>query len=164
MQLTLRHEPTLSHEGFHAPASVSRSGSARFIDLHAVGFTACGDASGDANGFAGIQNDFNYTQFDFQPPWSICKASHNGIEFDKIAIGETSDKQEVPAGLDYVLMVAAWADPDCKPENCLPIATKNEEELVKGQTRTIAINLPSHQGPCPPEGTAPIPPNNTTAS
>jgi hypothetical protein len=53
--------------------------------------------------------------------------------------------------------VAAWDDPTCAPENCLPIASKNEEEVVAGQSRTIAINMPNHQGPCPPEGVPPIP-------
>jgi MoxR-like ATPase len=54
-------------------------------------------------------------------------------------------------------MVAAWDDPSCALENCLPIASKNEEEVVDGQRRTIVIGLPNHQGPCPPEGVPPIP-------
>ena len=29
--------------------------------------------------------------------------------------------------------------------------------MVTDQHRTIAINMPNHQGPCPPEGVQPIP-------
>ena len=56
-----------------------------------------------------------------------------------------------------MLLVAAYGDATCAAENCLPIASKNEEEVVSGQQRTIALNMPNHQGPCPPEGVAPIP-------
>jgi hypothetical protein len=104
-----------------------------------------------------IKNDFDNPEMDFNPPWTICEAYYLGAEFGPVDIGETSAAQEVDPGLDYVLMVAAWDDPTCAPENCLPIASKNEEEVVSGQTRTIAINLPNHQGPCPPEGVPPIP-------
>jgi len=104
-----------------------------------------------------IKNDFNNPEMAFNPPWTICKSSFMGVEFGKIGIGETSEEKEVDAGMDYVLMVAAWDDPDCSPEHCLPIASKNEEEVVANQQRTIAINLPNHQGPCPPEGVEPIP-------
>ncbi len=54
-------------------------------------------------------------------------------------------------------MVAAWGDPTCSSAKSLPIASKNKEEVVGGQTRTIAIGMSNHQGPCPPEGVAPIP-------
>ena len=66
---------------------------------------------------------------------------------------------EADAGLDYVLMVCAWEDPSCAAEHCLPIASKNEEETIAGQERTIVINVPNHQGPCPPEalGIPPVP-------
>ncbi|MGC9043051.1 MAG: hypothetical protein ACP5KG_04265 [Myxococcota bacterium] len=104
-----------------------------------------------------IKNDFNNPEMERRPPWTICKANYRGVEFGKIGLGETSDEKEVEAGLDYVLMVAAWNDPDCNPEHCLPIASKNEEEVVKGQHRVININAPNHQGPCPPEGVKPIP-------
>ena len=105
-----------------------------------------------------IKNDFNNAKIEgFQPPWTICEASYLDTALGKIAIGETSAEKEVSPGLDYVLMVAAWDDPTCAPENCLPIASKNEEEAVDGQSRTIAINMPNHQGPCPPEGVPPIP-------
>lgn len=105
-----------------------------------------------------IQNDFNDPQITgFQPPWTLCKSSYRGIDFGKIDIGATSAARSVSAGLDYVLMVAAWDDPTCNPANCLPIASKNEEEVVAGQSRTIAIGMPNHQGPCPPEGVPPIP-------
>ncbi|MFH1131729.1 MAG: hypothetical protein V1754_10360 [Pseudomonadota bacterium] len=104
-----------------------------------------------------IQNDFDNPEMDFQPPWIICKCSYLGVEFGKIGIGETSAGHEVVAGLDYILMVAAWDDATCASENSLPIASKYEEEVVNGQNRKIAINLPNHQGPCPPEGVPPIP-------
>lgn len=104
-----------------------------------------------------IQNDFNNPEMTFQPPWTICESSYLGVDFGKVTLDASSAELEVPAGLDYVLMVAAWDDPECNPENCLPIASRNEEETVDGQTRTIDINLPNHQGPCPPEGVEPIP-------
>ncbi len=105
-----------------------------------------------------LKNDFNNAEIEgFQPPWTICEASYLGTSFGHIGIGETSAEAEVDPGLDYVLMVAAWDDPTCAPEHCLPIASRNEEEVVAGQSRTIAINLPNHQGPCPPEGVPPIP-------
>ena len=74
-----------------------------------------------------------------------------------IGLGQTSTQKEVTPGLDHVLLVAAYGDATCAAENCLPIASKNEEEVVSGQQRTIALNMPNHQGPCPPEGVAPIP-------
>jgi hypothetical protein len=105
-----------------------------------------------------INNDFNDPAITtFQPPWTICKSSYQGVEFGKIEIGKTSDPHDVPAGLDYVLMVAAWNDPTCSADKSLPIATKNKEEVVSGQTRTIAVAMSNHQGPCPPEGVPPIP-------
>ena len=115
--------------------------------------------SDDEQGTATVQikNDFNNPEMDFQPPWTICKVSYLGVEFGKIDIGETSEPKQVQPGMDYVLMVAAWDDPTCAPEHCLPIASKEEEEVVDGQTRTISINLANHQGPCPPEGVPPIP-------
>jgi|GEM_PF-804723 len=120
---------------------------------------ACGssdDTSSPAH--VRIMNDFNDPQItSFQPPWTICKSSFQGVEFGKIEIGQTSDTQDVPPGLDYVLMVAAWDDPSCSPAKSLPIATKNKEEVVSGQIRTIAVGMTNHQGPCPPEGVPPIP-------
>lgn len=110
----------------------------------------CGGGSGSAT--VGIRNDFGT-----MPPWTICHANYLDVEFGTIAIGATSDPQEVSPGLDYVLMVAAWDDPSCAPENCLPIATAGEEEVVDGQVRTITVAMANHQGPCPPEGVAPIP-------
>jgi len=116
---------------------------------------ACGGDAGKAH--VSIKNDFNNPQMSFQPPWTICRSSYLGVDFGQIAIGETSAEKQVTPGLDYVLMVAAWNDPTCSPAHALPIATANEEEVVDGQTRTIAINLANHQGACPPEGVAPIP-------
>ncbi len=110
----------------------------------------CGGEGGSAT--VSIENGFGT-----MPPWTICHANYLDVEFGKIAIGATSAPQGVQPGLDYVLMVAAWGDPDCKQENCLPIATKTEEEVVDGQTRTITIAMANHQGPCPPEGVPPIP-------
>jgi len=104
-----------------------------------------------------LKNDFDNPEMDFQPPWTICESSYQGAEFGKLLAGETSDAKEVDPGLDYVLMVAAWDDTGCDPEHCLPIASKNEEEVAAGQKRTISINLPNHQGACPPEGVPPIP-------
>lgn len=109
--------------------------------------------------YVSIKNDFNNPNIERKPPWTICKANYRGVEFGKINIGETSAEKEVEAGLDYVLMVAAWNDPACHSEHSLPIASKNEEEIVKGQHRVININVPNHQGPCPPEGIQPIPEN-----
>jgi len=121
-----------------------------------AGAAGCDDGD-EAVAWVEIKNDFDNPEMDFQPPWTICKSSYLGVEFSKIERGETSEELEVSPGLDYVLMVAAWNNPDCDPENCLPIASRNEEEVVDGQSRTIFINLPNHQGPCPPEGVQPIP-------
>jgi hypothetical protein len=104
-----------------------------------------------------IANNFNDTTLDRRPPWTICKCNYQGVEFGKILIGDTSAAHEVTAGLDYVLMVASWSDTACTTSNCLPIASKVEEEVVEGQTRTIVINANNHQGPCPPTGVEPIP-------
>jgi hypothetical protein len=104
-----------------------------------------------------LKNDFNNPEMAYQPPWTICESSYLDVEFGKLGIGETSAEKDVPPGLGYVLMVAAWDDPTCAPENCLPIASKNEEEVVDGQGRTISVNMANHQGPCPPEGVQPIP-------
>jgi hypothetical protein len=121
-----------------------------------VAAAGCGLA-GEEMANVRIKNDFNNPELAFQPPWTICAASYLDVEFGKVGTGQTSAAREVVPGLDYVLMVAAWDDPACAPEHCLPIASKNEEEVVEGQSRTIAINLPNHQGPCPPEGVQPIP-------
>lgn len=123
----------------------------------AFAFGAAGCGQDDGLALVQIKNDFNNPEMDFQPPWTICESSYLGVEFGQVGTAETSAKQEVAPGLDYVLMVAAWDDPTCAAENCLPIASRSEEEVVDGQTRTIAINLPNHQGPCPPEGVQPIP-------
>ena len=119
----------------------------------------CGDGSDDESETATIslRNDFDNPEFDRMPPWTICEAYYGGTDFGTVGIGETSQPLTVSPGLDYVYMVAAWDDPSCTPENCLPIASRQEEEVVPGQTRTIAINVPNHQGPCPPEGVEPIP-------
>ena len=125
------------------------------LSFVAVTLAACSDDLGTAHVM--IKNDFDNPEMTYQPPWTICESSYLGVEFGKLGTGETSALQTVTPGLDYVLMVAAWDDPTCAPENCLPIASKNEEEVVDGQSRTIAINLSNHQGACPPEGVAPIP-------
>jgi hypothetical protein len=110
---------------------------------------ACGSESEDP-ATVSIENDFDNTSFERQPPWHICKAHYRGAEFENIALGETSIAQEASAGMDYVLMVCAWDDPTCSADHVLPIASKNEEETVPGQERTIILNVPNHQGPCPP--------------
>ena len=117
---------------------------------------ACDDDTSD-NAWVIIHNDFDNPEMDRNPPWTICESFYGGTEFGSVAIGEESQELEVTSGLENVLMVAAWDDPSCAPEHCLPIASRNEEEVVPGQHRTIAINMPNHQGPCPPEGVAPIP-------
>jgi hypothetical protein len=105
-----------------------------------------------------LKNGFNNPELTgFQPPWTICRSSYRGVEFGQLGLGETSDGHDVPAGLDHVLMVAAWDDPSCDPARSLPIATKAKEEVVSGQTRTITVGMTNHQGPCPPEGVPPIP-------
>jgi hypothetical protein len=122
-------------------------------------FLAAGGCGGsdESVGYASIKNDFNNPQMSFQPPWTICRSSYLGVDFGPIPLDSASGEREVKPGLDYVLMVAAWKDPACAAEHALPIASKSEEEIVSGQHRTIAINLASHQGSCPPEGVAPIP-------
>lgn len=126
--------------------------------LVAVSVLSCGDSGDDsASAYVSIKNDFNNESMSYKPPWTICECSYMGVDFGKILLGETSAEKAAAPGLDYVLMVAAWNDPDCNPDNCLPIASKNEEEVVADQHRTIALNMPNHQGPCPPEGVQPIP-------
>jgi hypothetical protein len=110
---------------------------------------ACGSESEDP-AMVSIENDFDNPDFERSPPWHICKAHYRGAEFENIALSETSSPQEASAGLDYVLMVCAWADPTCSADHVLPIASKNEEETIAGQERTIVLNTPNHQGPCPP--------------
>jgi hypothetical protein len=130
--------------------------------------SGCGSDSGSVTGsdagiptgdiaYATIKNDFNNPEMSFKPPWTICRSSYLGVDFGPIALDATSPELPVTPGLDNVLMVAAWNDPTCSPAKALPIASKNPEEIVTGQHRTIAINMPNHQGACPPEGVAPIP-------
>jgi hypothetical protein len=129
-----------------------------FGSILAAGFLmGCDGSEENVTAQVSIKNDFNNQAMSYQPPWTICEVSYLGASFGKLGTGEVSSPQTVKPGLDYVLMVAAWEDPTCAPENCLPIASKNEEEVVDGQTRTIAINMPNHQGPCPPTGVPPIP-------
>lgn len=104
-----------------------------------------------------LDNDFDNPDLPRQPLWTICTSSYLDVEFGRVGWGETSDERVVRPGLDYVLMVAAWDDPTCSAGNCLPLASRNEEEVVDGQTRTIVLNLPNHQGPCPPTGVEPMP-------
>jgi hypothetical protein len=111
----------------------------------------------EAQAVVRIKNDFNNPDLDRKPPWTICECSYRDVEFGKVLMGDTSAAREVEPGLDYVLMVLAWNDTACSTRNCLPVASRNEEEVVGGQVRTIAINAPNHQGPCPPEGIEPIP-------
>ena len=126
--------------------------------LLALATAACGsDDNKTKSAHAAIMNDFNNATMAYQPPWTICKSSYLGVEFGQIALGATSPEETVTPGLDNVLMVAAWDDPTCTPAKSLPLASQNEEEIVDGQHRTIAINMMNHQGPCPPQGTAPIP-------
>jgi hypothetical protein len=127
--------------------------------LVGLGTLGCGSDDGDSTkqAFASIKNDFNNPSMAYQPPWTICQSSYLGVEFGPIGTGATSAEKPVAPGLDNVLMVAAWNDPTCAPATCLPLASKHEEEIVDGQHRSIAINMANHQGPCPPEGTAPIP-------
>lgn len=110
---------------------------------------ACGSESEDP-ATVSIENDFDNPDSPRQPPWHICKAHYRGAEFENIALGATSAPQEAAAGLDYVLMVCAWDDPTCAAETVLPIASKNEEETISGQERTIVLDVLNHQGPCPP--------------
>ena len=121
-----------------------------------LSLACCGSESEDP-ATVSIENDFDNPEFERQPPWHICKAYYRGAEFENIALGATSASQETAAGLDYVYMVAAWEDPTCAVEHCLPVASKNEEETIAGQERTIVINVPNHQGPCPPDALG-IPP------
>ena len=124
-----------------------------------VSTSACGSNDDDKNATAtvSIKNDFNNPDMAYQPPWTICESYYLGQQFGKIGLGDTSDAKKVVPGLDYVLMVAAWDDTSCDPNNALPLASASEEEIVSGQTRTIALNMMNHQGPCPPQGVEPIP-------
>jgi len=117
----------------------------------------CGGLDEEEPAHASIKNDFNNPEMPRKPPWTICRSSYLGADFGRIDLGATSLEVEVRAGLDHVLMAAAYEDPTCAVENMLPIASKNEEEILPGQHRTIFINMPNHQGPCPPEGVAPVP-------
>lgn len=129
-----------------------------FVAVLAVLGAAAGCVQADEEqALVRLHNDFDNPETPFQPPWTICESSYLGVEFGHVDIGEQSEELAVAPGLDVVLMVAAWEDPTCAAENCLPIASRNEEEVVDGQARTIAINMPNHQGPCPPEGVPPIP-------
>ena len=134
---------------------------ATFLVLWIVGvcFLSC-DSTGPedrATATVRIKNYFNNPYNAFNPPWTIMQCSYRGVQFGKIGIGDSSDAKTVEPGLDYVLMVASWDDTAGDPAHCLPIANKNEEEVVDGQTRTIVIQLTNHQGPCPPQGVQPIP-------
>lgn len=122
-----------------------------------AGLSGCGEEADEGSATVSVMNDFNNPNMAYQPPWTICESYYLGVEFGHIDLGETSVEQDLIPGLGYVLMVAAWNDPDCNPMNCLPIASRNEEEVVDGQTRTVTLNMPNHQGPCPPEGIEPIP-------
>jgi hypothetical protein len=125
--------------------------------LGTILLAGCGsDTSNTAT--VAIKNDFNNPAIvGFQPPWTICQSSYRGVSFGQILIGATSVQKDVEAGIDNVLMVAAWDDPTCDPAHSLPIASAIAEETVPGQQRTIAIGMTNHQGPCPPEGVPPIP-------
>jgi hypothetical protein len=120
---------------------------------------ACSSNDDDKSATAtvSIKNDFNNADMAYQPPWTICESYYLAQQFGKIGLGATSDAMKVVPGLDYVLMVAAWDDTSCNPKNALPLASAHEEEIVNGHTRTIALNMMNHQGPCPPEGVEPIP-------
>ena len=127
------------------------------LTLPLVAVLGLGCDDGDDVAYVAIHNYFDNPDNSFNPPWTICESSYLGVEFGTIEIGATTAELRVTPGLDYVLMVAAWDDPTCDPANALPIASKVEEEVVTGQHRTIVIALSNHQGPCPPEGVAPIP-------
>ena len=128
-----------------------------FVALLASVIISCNTIEPPEPATVRIKNDFNNPSLDRRPPWIICKCSYRGVDFGKILLGDSSDVHEVDPGLDYVLMVASWDDTACSTQHCLPIASKIEEEVVEGQTRTITLNAPNHQGPCPPEGVPPIP-------
>ena len=127
------------------------------LALLLVATVGCETDDDEALATVQLKNDFNNPEMDFQPPWTLCESSYRGVEFGKLLAGKISEPEKVAPGLDFVLMIAAWDDTSCAFEHCLPLASKNEEEVVQGQTRTIAINLPNHQGACPPEGVPPIP-------
>ena len=114
-------------------------------------------AGGDDEAFATVtlENDFDDPDFPM-PPWTICEAHYGGTYYDEaLSPGDVGTAQPVDPGLDYVYMVASFGDPSC--ESPAPLATRMEEETLPGQTRTIAISVPNHQGPCPPMGVPPIP-------
>ena len=104
-----------------------------------------------------IENDFNDPEVAYSPPWTLCDVSYLGTQFGQINLGQTSAAKTVTPGNDYVLIVAAWNDPTCSQANLVPIASEAMEEVVSGQTLTIVMEMNNHQGPCPPEGVAPIP-------
>jgi len=127
------------------------------LGLNALAMIGCDSDEASEQAYVTLKNDFNNDEFERKPPWTICEAWYNETYFHgPFAWGESSEEQSVNVGLGYVYMVLAWNDPDCAPEHCLPVASKNEEEVVSGQQRVININVPNHQGPCPPEGVQPI--------
>jgi hypothetical protein len=123
-----------------------------------VSMVACSSNDDDksASATVSIKNDFNDAEMAYQPPWTLCESYYLGQQFGRIGLGDTSDSKKVTPGLDYVLMVAAWDDTSCNAQNALPLASASEEEIVSGQTRTIALNMMNHRGPCPPTGVEPI--------
>jgi hypothetical protein len=117
----------------------------------------CGSGSEPDIAYASIKNDFNNPEMAKKPQWTLCRSSYLGVDFGRVDLDATSAEAAVPAGFDHVLMAAAWEDPTCTAVKMLPIASKNEEEILPGQHRTLSINVANHQGPCPPEGVAPVP-------
>ncbi|HJL42046.1 MAG TPA: hypothetical protein RMG48_12155 [Myxococcales bacterium LLY-WYZ-16_1] len=120
----------------------------------AVSQLACG---GEDAAVASIRNGFDDPSADRQPPWTFCETRYNGVDFGRIAFGAESEAREVQPGFDFVLMVASFGDPGCPMATVLPLASRVREETVAGQRRTITIDLPNHQGPCPPMGIQPLP-------
>ena len=124
--------------------------------MYLLGAMGCGEVDEEVPATVTIVNDFDNPEAAAQPPWTLCQVRYLGQDFGTIGLGEQSEPMEVEPGLGYVLMIASFGDPSCPEETALPLASRGEEEVVPGQARTITIGLPSHAGPCPPEGVPPM--------
>jgi len=59
--------------------------------------------------YVSIQNDFNDPDMaTCQPPSTICRSQHLGVDFGQIGLGEMSAEKPVEGLIDHVLTVAAW--------------------------------------------------------
>jgi len=67
--------------------------------ITALLLTACG-GEGTGSAVVAIDNDFDNPALARRPPWTICEAAYLGVDFGRIAPGETSAERELSPGLD----------------------------------------------------------------